>query len=502
MGEYVDNALPARNLGTSVQRRRVYADIVTISTDALILWDILSVCITGYLCAEVYIHLFARPRFADAYLNDLKSLSVFGGVLAAFVLRRAAQGGTKRGRSQQSIPLIAVMQATVGRVFVLVALLLSVIFLTRSASSIPRIWMTTWVVAILATAVGSRLAIVIKLRSLEAQGLLLERIAVVGPVPIATQVIARLRRERGPAVELTAVYEVPGGIDHPDNATKYAQLVELGKQQGLDWVILAMPAPAQESLRRAVHELKALDVQVALWPQTAFWPDEFDMPEAEISNFHNVPVVLLADRPINGRGLLAKELIDKVMSALAIGFLAPLFIAIAIAIRLDSPGPIIFRQKRHGRNNIEFDILKFRTMYVTSPEVSNGRLQTRRNDSRITAVGSFLRKSSLDELPQLFNVLRGEMSLVGPRPHPCEMRTEDRLSDEISAEYAHRHRVKPGITGWAQINGHRGATDTAEQVRQRVECDLYYIQNWSLPFDLWILLLTPIRLAIYRDNAF
>jgi polysaccharide biosynthesis protein PslA len=180
----------------------------------------------------------------------------------------------------------------------------------------------------------------------------------------------------------------------------------------------------------------------------------------------------------------------------------PLMAAIAIAIRLDSPGPVLFHQRRHGQNNTEFNILKFRTMYWRGSNGNGPLEQTRRVDGRVTRVGHFLRRSSLDELPQLFNVLRGEMSLVGPRPHPVSMRTENRLGSEIIPNYPLRHRVKPGMTGWAQINGYRGATSTAEQIRRRVEYDMFYIENWSVLFDLKILALTPIKLIIDNDMAY
>ncbi len=141
-------------------------------------------------------------------------------------------------------------------------------------------------------------------------------------------------------------------------------------------------------------------------------------------------------------------------------------------------------------------------MYWQGDRAAAGDAQTKRYDKRITRIGAFLRQTSLDELPQLFNVLNGTMSLVGPRPHPVVMRTEDRSGEEIIGSYPHRHRVKPGITGWAQINGYRGATETAEQVRKRVEHDIYYIDNWSLFFDLRILLITPVKVLFQRSNAF
>ncbi len=198
-----------------------------------------------------------------------------------------------------------------------------------------------------------------------------------------------------------------------------------------------------------------------------------------------------------------KAAFDQIVAAVAIILLLPLLLAIAMAIRLDSPGPTIFRQRRHGLGNREFVVFKFRTMtWAPDAAATDGRVQTRRGDCRITRIGDFLRKTSLDELPQLFNVLNGSMSLVGPRPHPVAMRTQGQLCEEIIAEYGRRHGVKPGITGWAQVNGYRGATDTVEQLRRRVEHDLYYVEHRSFLLDLRILVLTPIRIVFDRDNAF
>ena len=194
---------------------------------------------------------------------------------------------------------------------------------------------------------------------------------------------------------------------------------------------------------------------------------------------------------------------DWLLGGLIILLLSPLLAVVALLVRIDSPGPILFKQRRHAANNREFFIYKFRTMRW-QPEVQSGAealIQTARDDNRITRLGSFLRKTSIDELPQLFNVLRGEMSLVGPRPHAVNMRTEERLGHEIVDTYAHRHRVKPGITGWSQVNGSRGATNTVEQLRRRVELDIYYVENWSLYLDLKILAMTFVT-VLWGRNAF
>jgi lipopolysaccharide/colanic/teichoic acid biosynthesis glycosyltransferase len=169
-----------------------------------------------------------------------------------------------------------------------------------------------------------------------------------------------------------------------------------------------------------------------------------------------------------------------------------------VLIKLDSPGPVFFRQRRHGFNGREIEVWKFRTMFADQTD-DRCKQQTRRDDPRVTRLGRLLRKTSIDELPQLFNVLAGEMSIVGPRPHAVGMRTDNRLSKEIVAEYAHRYRVKPGITGWAQVNGYRGAMNSAALLRKRVEYDLYYIENWSLALDLKIMALTVLHLLTMRD---
>jgi lipopolysaccharide/colanic/teichoic acid biosynthesis glycosyltransferase len=173
----------------------------------------------------------------------------------------------------------------------------------------------------------------------------------------------------------------------------------------------------------------------------------------------------------------------------------------ALAIRLDSPGPILFKQKRYGFNNELIEIYKFRSMYANQTDANASKLVTK-DDPRVTRVGKFIRKTSIDELPQLFNVVfRGNLSLVGPRPHAVQAKASNRLYDEVVDGYFARHRVKPGITGWAQINGWRGETDTENKIQQRVDHDLHYIENWSVLFDLYIVMMTPIRL-METENAY
>ena len=195
-----------------------------------------------------------------------------------------------------------------------------------------------------------------------------------------------------------------------------------------------------------------------------------------------------------------KQFLDYVLGTAALLFFAPLLLIIAVAIKLDSPGPVFFRQKRRGLNNQPFMVFKFRSMYVHLSDIEASR-QTTRNDPRVTRVGKWLRRLSLDELPQLLNVLRREMSLVGPRPHALNMRIEGELLDVASGDYLLRYSVKPGITGWAQVNGVRGEVVRLEDLRKRIEYDLEYIRRWSVRFDLKILFLTATR-EIISKNAF
>ena len=204
------------------------------------------------------------------------------------------------------------------------------------------------------------------------------------------------------------------------------------------------------------------------------------------------------DKPIGDWGGLLKTIEDKVIASLALVMLAPIMLLVALAVKLESKGPVFFKQKRYGFNNELIEVYKFRSMYHEMRDADATKLVTR-GDPRVTRVGRIIRKSSLDELPQLFNVLRGELSLVGPRPHPTKAKAANQLYDDVVDGYFARHRVKPGITGWAQINGWRGETDTAEKLQRRIEHDLYYIENWSLAFDLQILLRTP--LALFKTES-
>ena len=257
-----------------------------------------------------------------------------------------------------------------------------------------------------------------------------------------------------------------------------------------DDVFILVPWSHAEAIDSCVTAFLRVPAQIHLGPERVL--DRF--VDARIDKIGSISSLSLGGHPLNVVEVIVKRVFDVVASSTALALLSPLLLLIAALIRLDSKGPALFVQRRYGFNQESFRIFKFRSM--TTMEDGRHIPQARAQDPRITRIGRFIRRYNLDELPQLLNVLRGDMSLVGPRPHAL---VHDQLFERKIALYARRHNVKPGITGWAQVNGLRGEIDSPEKIRKRVEHDLYYIDNWSLPFDVWIILLTVFSKKAYRN---
>ena len=272
------------------------------------------------------------------------------------------------------------------------------------------------------------------------------------------------------------------------------ELVEFGRRARIDMLIISIPLSAEGRVLQLLKRLWVLPLDIRLSAHT----DKLRFRERSHSRIGATPMLPIFDKPVAAWDGILKRAVDILLAIAALSVLWPLMLATALAIRLESAGPVIFRQRRFGFNNQIIDVLKFRSMYSDHHDADARRVVTR-GDARVTRVGRIIRKTSIDELPQLVNVLRGELSLVGPRPHAINAHTQDRLWDEVIEGYFGRHRVKPGITGWAQINGFRGEVDTDHKIRRRVEHDLYYIENWSLLFDLYIIAMTPLRLFDTRN---
>lgn len=268
-------------------------------------------------------------------------------------------------------------------------------------------------------------------------------------------------------------------------------LLDFARTAEIDMLIMALPLSAEQRIRQILDPLRVLPLDVRL---SAYSADmEFRRRDPRTGD-GGTALLSLISRPLNRGDDMLKRTFDLFGAGLALLILALPMALVALAIRLDSPGPVFFRQPRHGFNHRPIDVWKFRSMHSNQCDVAARKIVTR-DDPRVTRVGRFIRKYSIDELPQLYNVLRGELSLVGPRPHALvALSTQQVAFAEIVDGYAARHRMRPGITGWAQINGWRGEIDNPEKLRKRFEHDLYYIENWSLWLDLRILALTPIRI--------
>jgi Undecaprenyl-phosphate glucose phosphotransferase len=254
----------------------------------------------------------------------------------------------------------------------------------------------------------------------------------------------------------------------------------------IDRVVIAITASAEARVNELVEKLGVLPHPLNLFVDGGT-PDEDDATLARIAAGAEHPLSGWSD--LRRRRVLAKRILDLTLAVIGLAVASPIMLGIALAVKLDSPGPVFFRQRRHGFNNEEFLVWKFRSMRQEAADAQAAR-QIRAGDDRVTRVGRFIRGTSLDELPQLLNVLRGEMSIVGPRPHAVGMKTAGVESAKLVAEYAHRHRMKPGLTGWAAIKGSRGPVDTPECVRRRVALDVEYIERQSFWLDLYIILMT------------
>ncbi len=257
-----------------------------------------------------------------------------------------------------------------------------------------------------------------------------------------------------------------------------------------DDIYIMVPWNDQVTLDACIDRFMGLPAAIHLAPERFF--DRFD--DLHVVRAGAIASLHLVRRPLTTNEVVLKRVLDVIIAAAALVCLAPIFAIVALAIKIDSPGPVLFRQRRYGFNQEPFRILKFRSMRALEDDA--GLRQVTPGDARITPVGRFIRRTNIDELPQLVNVLTGDMSLVGPRPHAL---AHDQAFERDIALYARRHNVRPGITGWAQVNGWRGETDTPEKVRGRVEHDLYYIDNWSMLLDLSILVRTAFSRKAYKN---
>jgi Undecaprenyl-phosphate glucose phosphotransferase len=377
--------------------------------------------------------------------------------------------------------------------------LLAAAFSIKISATFSRLWVGSFAVTACIATFGIRIAVSRVVKNLADMQMFTRNVVVVGIGDQAKILLEYL--ERNPTRFLTVLGVFTDRASHPVGG--FGRFPVLGAQQDIDTfvrshivddIIVALPWSADREIATVVDKLRELPVNVYLSTDLVGFRLPFRQPP---DHFGAVPLVEVMGRPLAGWEIFRKTCLDYGFGVILTLVLLPLMGLIAIAIKLDSKGPLLYRQKRYGFVNKVFEIYKFRTMRH-EPDCGGKLAQATRDDPRVTRVGRFLRKMSLDELPQLFNVLNGTMSLVGPRPHAIDHNEE---FSQTTRGYFARHRVKPGITGWAQVNGLRGETKTPDSIKNRTRYDIHYVENWSLLFDLQILAMT-IVVCLTRRNAY
>jgi len=464
---------------------RAYSPIVLAGTVRLI-----EFALVGLVGLIVYFsYVVPADGFAWRHIAAILGIELLA--LLAFQVADIYQVQAFRGHEKQYMRL-----ASAWSVVFLIAI--GVSFFAKSGDQFSRAWLGTFYVLGLFALIAFRRVLFLLVRRWTREGRLDRRTVVVGADANGESLIRSLaaaaRRaafdDRGDERSAASCGGVPklGSVN---------DLVAFARSTRVDLVIFSLPISAESRLLQMLKKLWVLPVDIRLSAHS----NKLHFRPRSYSYIGAVPVLDIFDKPIADWDVVMKWLFDKIVGSLALICAAPVMIMVAIAVKLDSKGPVFFKQKRYGFNNESIDIYKFRSMYADQADLTASKLVTK-GDPRVTRVGRFIRKTSFDELPQLFNVVfTGSLSLVGPRPHAVHAKAENRLYDEAVDGYFARHRVKPGITGWAQIHGWRGETDSQEKIQRRVEHDLYYIENWSILLDLYIVAQTPFAL-IRSENAY
>ena len=380
---------------------------------------------------------------------------------------------------------------------------MAMVFFLKLEGTYSRVWLVSWFSLGLLVIAVERLCVAFFVRHLTRIGRLDRRTVVVGGGAAGEQLLHDLAAQKDSDLRIYGVFDDRTDTRSPDVVAGFPKLgnvddlVEFARHTRLDLVIFTLPITAEQRLLQMLRKLWVLPIDIRL----AAHMNKLRFRPRSYSYIGNVPVLDVFDKPIADWDVVLKAAFDRIVGTICLLLASPIMLAVAIAVKTTSKGPILFKQKRYGFNNELIEVYKFRSMYADKLDYTAAK-QVTRDDPRVTRVGRFIRKTSLDELPQLLNVIfQGNLSLVGPRPHAVNAKAAERMYDEVVDGYFARHRVRPGITGWAQVNGWRGETDTPEKIQGRVEHDLYYIENWSILFDLYIVLITPFAL-LKAENAY
>lgn len=419
--------------------------------------------------------------------SDYLGLIVIGVLLALllfplFGLYRSWRGGLL-------IDLAGRVTLAWGMVFLTLALML---FAFQLGMGYSRIWVFLWGGMSAVGLIALRVVTYGVLHHMRRRGLNQKRIALIGQGAAADDIVRRTDEAHWAGYRVTAHFSADES-EHSEILQPLNQLVTTLQKQAIDEVWIALPLRDEARIQHILMLLRHEPISVRYAPDIS----SLRLLNHDISTILGLPMLDLRATPMQGINLWLKAIEDTLLASFILLLVSPLMLLIALGIKLTSPGPILFKQQRHGWGGREIEVYKFRTMHLHN--AASARVQqATRSDARITPFGAFLRRTSLDELPQFINVLQGRMSIVGPRPHAL---AHNEHYKELIESYMLRHKVKPGITGWAQVNGYRGETDTLEKMQKRIEYDLYYIEHWSLGLDLKIIALTLFK-GFSHPNAY
>ena len=438
------------------------------------------------------IFLIMTTRLHSVPWHDRYSImGLIGGLL--FILFAQATGTYTnwRGRAYtSSIKLIIQSWMLTWMVLIVIA------FIYKDTHNFSRYSVILWAIVTPLVFISYRLLIRIILARYREHSGNARNIAIIGAGKVGQHIASFIQSNHWLGYNIVAYFDDNISLHNTDinNVNVIGDLDQIADlaQTGLfDEIYICLPLRAELKIKKLLNQLTDTTITVKYIPD--FFT--FDLMHAKWSELNGVPVISVFDTPLGGRGAqIVKRLEDIVISNIIIILISPILLAIALGVKLSSPGPVLFKQKRYGMNGKEINVYKFRSM--TTQDNGKNIKQAIKGDSRITPFGAFIRRTSLDELPQFFNVLQGKMSIVGPRPHAVAHNEEYR---RLIPKYMQRHLVKPGITGWAQINGWRGETDTLEKMENRVNFDLHYINNWSLWLDIKIILITTVKGFIHKN---
>ena len=430
---------------------------------------------------------------------ELSYLTAILGIGVIAILLYQVSGTYRIGAFRSATGSVTRIAAGWSLAFLLVA---TTMVLAKVADHYSRLWLAAYFASGLGLLLMGRAVLAQVFGAEMRKGRFDRRTAVVGGGPAAEELIRMLEVQGETGIRIVGVFDDRNDDRSTDVVAGYpklgnvSDLVAYARHTRLDLIIFTIPISAEGRILQMLAKLWVLPIDIRLSAHAT----KLRLRPRAYSYLGAVPVLDVFDKPIADWDVVVKAVFDRVVGLGLLLALSPVMLAVALAVRCTSPGPVLFRQKRHGFNNEFIDVYKFRSMYTDQCDLTAAR-QVTRGDPRVTPVGRFIRKTSLDELPQLFNVIKGNLSLVGPRPHAVHAKAANTLYDQVVDGYFARHKVKPGITGWAQVNGWRGETDTSEKLQRRVEHDLYYIENWSVLLDLKILLTTPVAL-FKTENAY